>query len=138
GEHPYNRVHADEAKRQKLKPKRIPGLTKNQWRAIERSLAFDREDRTESVEAFWEELNRKSGHTGKIVLALLVLLALAGGAYYKCYPVPEPVQSEEQVRSHIDQQWRREMQMLSDTDLYASALFTPPWERQLWDEVQEL
>lgn len=138
GEHPYNRVHADEAKRQKLKPKRIPGLTKNQWRAIERSLAFDREDRTESVEAFWEELNRKSGHTGKIVLALLVLLALAGGAYYKYKPVPEAGLSEDQVRSQIEQQLRREMKMQAVTDLYASALFTPPWEKQLWDEVQEL
>ena len=138
GEHPYNRVHADEAKRQKLKPKRIPGLTKNQWRAIERSLAFDRENRTETVEAFWEELTRKDSHTGKIIFLILMLAAMAGGAYYQFKPVEEAGLSEDQVRNQIEQQLRLEMKMQSVSNLYASALFTPPWEKQLWEEIQEL
>ena len=138
GEHPYNRVHADEAKRQKLKPKRIPGLTKHQWRAIERALAFDRENRTESVEAFWEEFTRKTGHIGKIIFAILVLLAIAGAAYYQFKPVEEEGLSEDQVRNQIEQQLRLEMKMQSIADLYAAASFTPAWEKQLWEEIQEL
>ena len=138
GEHPYNRVHADEAKRQKLKPKRIPGLTKRQWRAIERALAFDRENRTESVEAFWEEITRKEGHLGKIVFGILLLAVVAGGAYYQFKPIEEAGLSEDQVRNQIEQQLRLEMKMQSVTELYGTALFTPAWEKQLWEEVQEL
>lgn len=138
GEHPYNRVHADEAKRQKLKPKKIPGLTKNQWRAIERALAFDRENRTESVEAFWNEFTKKAGHAGKIGLVLILLAGMAAGAYYQFKPEVQAGFSEDEVRSEIEQKLRLEMKMQSLADLYASALFSPAWEDQLWAEVQEL
>lgn len=138
GEHPYNRIHADEGKRQKLKPKRIPGLTKKQWRAIERALAFDRADRTESVEAFWNEITRKQGHGGKITFVILLLIGLGAGAYYQYKPQPQAGLSEDEVRSEIEQQLRLEIKMQNLTDLYASALFSPAWESQLWEVVQEL
>jgi len=138
GEHPYNRIHADEGKRQKLKPKRIPGLTKKQWQAIERALAFDRADRTESVDAFWKEITRKESHAGKIAFAILLLIGLGAAAYYQYKPQPQVELSEDEVRSQIEQQLRLEMKMQNLTDLYASALFSPAWETQLWEVVQEL
>lgn len=138
GEHPYNRMHADEAQRQKIKPKRISGLTRNQWRAIERALAFKREDRTESVEAFWQEITRKNTHKGKIFFALLILSGLAAGAYYRYLPEDLPSFSEDEVRSQIEQKLRLELKMQSLTDLYTAATFTPAWEKQLWSEVEEL
>jgi len=138
GEHPYNRMHADEAQRQKIKPEKIPGLTRNQWRAIERALAFKREDRCESVEAFWSEFTRKKSHTIKIVLGVFMLIGAAVGATYYFLPEQVPTFSEDEVRTQIEQKLRIELKMKSLEELLASADFTPSWEAQLWADYQEL
>ncbi|HWV16216.1 MAG TPA: protein kinase [Cellvibrio sp.] len=138
GVHPFNRVHANEAKRQKLKPKRIPGLAKHQWKAIERALAFERENRTESVEVFWRELTRKNVHAGKIALALVLLLGAAGAGYYKFKPEAQKTLSEAEVRSQIEKKLRLELTMKALTDLMAAAQWTSAVEEQLWAQVQEL
>lgn len=138
GEHPYNRMHADEAQRQKIKPAKIPGLTKNQWRAIERALAFKREDRAETVDAFWREFTKKNTHTGKIIFALLIVLSGAAGGFYYYMPEKVPAFSEDEVRSQIEQKLRIELKMKSLEDLYTTADFSPSWEAQLWTDVQEL
>lgn len=138
GAHPFNRVHANEAKRQKLKPKKIQGLPKHQWKAIERALAFERENRTESVEVFWREITRKNTHTGKILVVLLLLMGAAGGAYYKFKPEAQKILSEAEVRSEIEKKLRLELKMKALTDLMAAAKLTSAVEAQLWAQVQEL
>jgi len=45
GQHPFDRLPAHEAERRKLSPRRIPGLSRAQWRALARGLAFRREER---------------------------------------------------------------------------------------------
>lgn len=138
GEHPYNRMHADEAHRQKIKPQRIPGLTKKQWRAIERALAFKREDRTDSVETFWKEITQKNTHTGKWAFALILIIGAASAGYYRYMPEEAPGFSEDEVRSQIEQKLRLELRIQSLEELYASAEFTSGWENQVWSEVQDL
>lgn len=138
GSHPFNRVHADEAKRQNLKPKKIPGLKKAQWRAIEHALAFNRVNRTDSVANFWREFNQKVTHTGKFFIVALLAISLAVGAYFKFKPAEQVVLSEEEVRNQIEQQLRLEQKMKSLTDLLSTAAFTPTIEDQLWALVQEL
>ncbi|MES2673515.1 MAG: protein kinase [Pseudomonadota bacterium] len=138
GVHPFNRVHADEAKRQKLKPKKIIGLKKTQWRAIEHALAFHRINRTESVEQFWREFTQKVTHTGKFFIAILLLTGLAVGAYFKFKPAAQVVLSEAEVRSQIELKLRLEQKMKALTDLLATVEFTPTIEDQLWTLVQEL
>lgn len=138
GVHPFNRVHADEAKRQKLKPKRIAGLNKNQWRAIEKSLAFDRENRIQSVNVFWDEFSRKPKNYWLSGFLSLALLGSIAAAYYQFKPQPVKVVSEDQVRTEIEQKLRLELMQKSMADLYAQASFSPDWEAQLWQQVQEL
>ncbi len=138
GDHPFNRVHADEAKRQKLKPKRIQGMKKRQWRAIERALAFERENRTQTVELFWAEFTSADSHAGKYIVLALLLFAAAAGFYYQYKPEVVPTLSEDQVRSEIEQKLRLEIKKKALTDLYAQASFSPEWEAQVWAEVQEL
>lgn len=138
GSHPFNRVHADEAKRQKLKPKKIPGLTKRQWRAIEHALAFDRENRTQSVELFWQEFTRSASRVGIFFLLAVLLLGGAAGAYYQFKPAPTVTLSEDQVRNEIEQKLRLEMKKKAIAELYAQASFTLEWENQVWLEIQEL
>lgn len=138
GEHPYNRMHADEAQRQKVKLAKIPNLTKNQWRAIERALAFKREDRTESVEAFWEEFTKKKTHTLKVIFASLLILGAAVGAAYYYMPEQAPTLSEDEVRNQIEQKLRIELKMKSLEDLLRVTDVNSGWEAQVWADVQEL
>lgn len=138
GTHPFNRIHADEAKRQKLKPKRIPGLNRRQWRAIEHALAFERENRTQSVELFWQEFTRSASKAGLYVLLATLLLGGAAGLYYQLKPEPVAGLSEDQFRSEIEYKLRLEMKQKAIEDLYAMATFSPEWESQVWAELQEL
>lgn len=138
GVHPFAGVHADVAKRRKLKPKRILGLPKHQWKAIEKALAFDRINRTVSVELFWREFTRKNTHSGKIVALLLVMMVAGGGAYYQFKPKPQKVLSEAEVRSQIEKKLRFELQMKALADLLTAAKLTSAVEAQLWAQVQEL
>lgn len=138
GSHPFNRVHADEAKRQKIKPKKISGLSKRQWKAIEHALAFDREDRTQSVELFWQEFTRSASRAGVFFLFTVLLLGGSVGAYYQFKPAPTITLSEDQVRNEIEQKLRLEMKKKAIAELYAQASFSLEWENQVWLEIQEL
>ena len=138
GEHPYNRVHADEAKRRKLKPKKIPGLKKHQWLAIERAIAFERENRTESVEEFWREFNKKTSYTIFIVIAILIAMAAGGAAYYKYRPVKAVGLTEAQLRDQVEQKLRLELKMKALVDTLSATDFSSGVEAQLWEQVQEL
>jgi hypothetical protein len=56
GRHPFNRLSATQARDAGLRPQRPPGLGHNQWRALRCALAFQREARTPSVNAFLQEI----------------------------------------------------------------------------------
>lgn len=138
GVHPFNRIHADEAKRQKLKPKRIRGLKKSQWRAIERALAFERQDRIQTVDLFWNEFSRKAKSYWGGLLISVVLIGGGAAAYYQFKPEPTQTISEDQVRSEIEQKLRMEMMQKTLMELHAQPSFSPEWEAQLWQVIQEL
>lgn len=138
GEHPFNRVHADEAKRQNKKPKRIAGLSKKQWRTIEHALAFRRSDRIESVEEFWRNLTEKKRHSGRLAIGGLFVSVLTVTGYFLFAPEPPPALSEDEFRSEIERNLRIEMKMDAVKLLFESPDFTPAWEAELWSDIQEL
>lgn len=138
GDHPFNRMHADEAQRQNIKPKKIPGITKRQWKTIEQAIAFRRADRIESVEEFWRLLTEKKKQTGKIITGALLLFIGLGFSAYHYAPEPPTAMSEDQFRSEIERNLRIEMKMQSVDLLYESREFTPAWEAELWSDIQEL
>ena len=79
-QHPFERKTAVQARDAKLKPKPIRGLTSRQWRALRRSLAFDRDARSPSIAKFLEEISpekRSPALWGGIAAAILVLGATA-------------------------------------------------------------
>jgi len=84
GQHPYNKIPADEAERQGLKAKRISHIKKYQWQAIEKAIAFRREDRLSSVNQFVEEFTPKlkAGVSWISVLALILMLTAAGYFFF--------------------------------------------------------
>ncbi len=78
--HPFERKTAVQARDAKMKPKPIRGLTSRQWRALRRSLAFDRDARTPSIARFLEEISpekRSPALWGGIAAGVLVLGAVA-------------------------------------------------------------
>jgi serine/threonine protein kinase len=52
GRHPFNRQSAVRARQQTLKPPRLKGLKRSQWKALERGLRFARNERTPSAGQF--------------------------------------------------------------------------------------
>ncbi|WNO08061.1 protein kinase domain-containing protein [Teredinibacter sp. KSP-S5-2] len=136
GEHPYNRVHADEAARQKLKAKRIPGLTKRQWKTIERAIAFKRPDRVATVEEFWDELSTKRSSSVRMFMSLFIIMFIIAGAYYQFGPQRPSDFKEDEVRNEIEYQLRLELQTEAINSLMQKMMFTPTWEQELWTQIQ--
>ena len=78
GHHPFNRAPADLAFRKNLKPKKIPGLSKRQWLALEGALQKTREKRTTSVKEFQQDfLVKRKFPIFKITSAILLLISTA-------------------------------------------------------------
>ena len=82
GKHPYGKQSAPKAMEQKLSPAPVEKLNKRQNRALQRGLAFLRDDRTPTVEDFLEELGPKKSYFWQISAAAVVILALIGGLAY--------------------------------------------------------
>jgi hypothetical protein len=52
GRHPFNRIEATKARDANLQPAPLRGMSRTQWLALRRALAFERADRTPSVAEF--------------------------------------------------------------------------------------
>jgi serine/threonine protein kinase len=98
GKHPFGKLSAAKALELNLQPKVIAGLSRRQWRGLQRALAFRRNDRTPTVEEFIEELQPRS----PVVYgawAVVILAAVMGGInlYLHLIPVPEPPRAERKL-----------------------------------------
>ena len=142
GAHPFQRKNAVEARRQGLKPERIESLSKQQWRVLEQALAFEREHRTPSVQAFWEGLNhkRRSPVAALVALALVLVAAVAGGGLYldRNRPSAAPQINTDEFRSEIETQVRVELVQDNIRSLLQQGVFDESWENTVWQEVQNL
>lgn len=140
GKHPFNRVHANEAARLKLKAKRIPNIPKRQWKVIEKAIEFKREDRIPTVHDFWDRLTRKKSRTVLIsMFVFLVVSGLVGALIYQNSIVPETVTiNEDDVRSEIERQFLIDQNTKDLKNLLERADFTPSWEDRLWLTFENL
>jgi hypothetical protein len=73
GHHPFDRVPATQARNSGLKPQRPQNLGHGPWRALRHALAFEREERTRSVDLFFKELSGEQ--------KLMPFLAIGGGVF---------------------------------------------------------
>lgn len=137
GEHPFSKIPADEAYKKGLKPRRIPSVTKRQWKAIERSLAFKRADRVATVEEFHKLLRTKSKPKYMLVTALLIvgvaITALAVVQFLERRQVPNTTSADD-IRSELEFTIRYDLYKEKINKLLDSLAFTPPWEKALYDE----
>lgn len=142
GVHPFKRKNAKEAKRVGRKPRRIEGITKHQWRIIECALAFEREDRIETVKEFWSQLTKKHARPYKAWFIMLVLTSVSswlGYEYYASISAPQVVQlSEDDFRGELEVKIRTELVQQHISELLLKPTFDERWENALWEEVQQL
>jgi predicted Ser/Thr protein kinase len=85
GRHPFGRAPATEARKAGLKPAKPASLNANQWRALQRGLAFDRDARTPTVAVFIADVSAKAWlrrYGPTIALGMTALLVAVGGVSY--------------------------------------------------------
>jgi len=139
GVHPYNKVPADEAERQKLKPKRIPNIKKNQWRAIEKAIAFRREDRIESVDKFVEAISPKLKATNRLATVFALLLSVAITGYFLFIKEqPADLYSEFDIRNELELKIRIDFYKKELMSLLNNPTFTVTWEETTWKDISDL
>jgi predicted Ser/Thr protein kinase len=76
GRHPFDKTPANQAQAEGLQPERPNGLSRRQWHALQRGLAFDRAGRTPGVQAFLNDLKPRKDRTWLIVAGSVAALAL--------------------------------------------------------------
>jgi len=138
GEHPFNKVPADEAQQQGLKPRRIRELTKKQWRAVEQALAFKRENRIASVQEFFDQLTSKYTPSSKIGIILALSLSVFIVVYFLYIKAAPEVLNEDDIRNALEFEIRLGLHKETMLKLLEGVTFSERWESSIWDEVQEL
>jgi serine/threonine protein kinase len=78
GRHPFNKVPANQALEKGMVPERIRSLSRSQWKALARGLAFRREKRSANVAEFLSGIERKRVHKGVVFGAAAAVLLLVG------------------------------------------------------------
>ncbi len=131
GSHPFNKVPADEAKKQQLKPKRINHISRRQWKTIEKALAFNREDRVPTVKEF-VRLFTNNGATYKLPLAIVSSVMLLFFVYTQYFVEVPQMASETEIRFKL----RLENYRNSIDELLISSEFSNSWEDNLWKQTQ--
>ncbi|MBT8438603.1 MAG: SUMF1/EgtB/PvdO family nonheme iron enzyme, partial [Gammaproteobacteria bacterium] len=139
GEHPYNKVPADEAERQGLKPKRITNIKKSQWRAIEKAIAFRRADRIASVDQFVDEISPNLKAANWLATGLAILLSIVISSYFLLF-------QEKKVDPYSEFDIRNELELKIKIDFYKEDLdslignprFTDRWQDAVWKDVSDL
>lgn len=81
GEHPYDNYSAAEARERKLQPARPPGLGNAEWQALSTALDVDSARRFDSIEAFRAAMLPQRRSYASVILAMLLLLVLAGAGW---------------------------------------------------------
>ena len=134
GEHPFNKTPADEAAKKGLKPKKIVGIKKHEWKAIEKALSFKREVRTETVEEFYNAITYVYKPGFKSIAALFIFLAFAITAFIQNNN-QGPNFSESDIRNELEYKIRFDLFQAEITKLIENPTFSIDWEENIWDEI---
>lgn len=136
GEHPFNRLPADEAASKNLKPKRIADISKRQWKAIEGALAFRRDDRIDSVEEFYHQITFKNKPKYFLAASILLVLAISFIVYSQFFSEKNVTVSQTDIRSELEFEIRYKVYREKIEQLLAESSFSPEWEAAIWNEMK--
>lgn len=142
GRHPFNKVPADQAQVQKLRPRRIRALSRRQWRALESALQFSRDQRTPDAAEFMRQFfGRSRAMWLGLGVAALSVSALAAALVLQ-YQQQAAVDAE--YKAELEKSLALELQQSRISDkkealqrLVKLAALTVDWERNLRNDLQE-
>ena len=138
GQHPFGRLPADEAVKRGLRPERISSVKRQQWKAIEKALAFKRENRSASVTEFYEGILAKS-KPAYLALGSAAFIVLIGIAGYFAWTGRHTQEGQSQLQlSEIEFGIRYNLFKEKIDKLMAERSFTEAWEAALWEEFSGL
>ncbi|MGH8401324.1 MAG: protein kinase domain-containing protein [Gammaproteobacteria bacterium] len=83
GKHPFNKLSAPKVLEKGLKPVPVNKLNKRQNRALMRALSLKRDDRTSSVEEFWEDIRPKKSYLKQYSIGGTIAIAVIAALGYK-------------------------------------------------------
>ncbi|WP_444920789.1 bifunctional serine/threonine-protein kinase/formylglycine-generating enzyme family protein [Microbulbifer sp. CnH-101-G] len=142
GRHPYDKVPADKAFEKKLRPKRIKGLNRREWRALEAALQLTREERTDSVEKFVQAFF--VSNTWKWVLGGAFAMVLVGAGVGYNHLEQQNTAEQARVKVELEKKLQEELlqRRISDKKeainrLVSLSILTPAWEKDLRIELHE-
>lgn len=138
GEHPFNRLPADEAMKRGLKPRKISGIKRRQWRAIEKALAFRRADRVASVREFHEEILSKAKPSYVLGAAAAVILAISLATWFIVSTRSDPQGQTYLQLDEIEFGIRYNLFKEKLEKLLRDPEFTESWEEDVWEEYSGL
>ncbi|MCX4027686.1 protein kinase [Endozoicomonas sp. SM1973] len=99
GKHPFNKLSALKAREEKKQPAKIKQLSSNQWKALASALAFSKENRPNTVEAF---IGTFAGQPKRKALTLVgVLVAVVLGVAPVGYNMVKSVLANQQANEVI-------------------------------------
>lgn len=129
GHHPFNRVQATVARDGELKPAPIKGLSKQQWKALQHGLAFDRKARTPSAEQFMSDLTTSAPtHNRRAIAAMTLVLLVAGATAYQLFETAPP-QGQVVLDHPLSQDEREKISRLAEAaqvHFMVGRITTPP------------
>lgn len=122
GKHPFNKLSSVKAMEKGLSPAPIankPGFTKRQQKALFKALAFRREDRTQSVQEFWDGIQFKKNYTPYYIAAGLAGAMLLSAGLYR--PVVEQLEDSKnaEILTSLQQGTMQVPQVLEGLDTFS-------------------
>ena len=134
GRHPFNKVPADEAKRQGLVPERLNNITKRQWLTIKKALEFKRKDRIASVEDFTSQLTKTIKRSYFVPIIFLFISIFTVSVYIQLTKDTQQGLSESEMRSKVEYELQMDFHKKRIESLIKAPIFTVSWEDQVWQE----
>lgn len=83
GRHPFNKVASPKIKELGIKPKPLSGLTRSQQKGLLKGLAIERNNRTNTVDQFLQNIKAQKSYIKQASLAAVFLLIIGAGIGYK-------------------------------------------------------
>ncbi len=106
GRHPFGRRDAVTAKNENLRPTPVPGLTRRDWNAITKALAFNAADRWVDADAFLRGLERPNPWIARLVVVAVVGGLTAGYTGYRGYIESLPKTPFESLPAQVQVEFR--------------------------------
>ena len=130
GKHPYDRVPADKAYERGLKPKPVPFLKRRHWRALKKALELKGEDRTQTIDEFYEGIFSEDPPYFRYAAIATVLIASIGFGIYQ-------TQNQKEVPDDLAELYdvmARSRLSIGDSLSKASSPTSPLWESDVWHD----